>query len=199
MGRQKTIARAVAAKQGDYTLALKENHPEVYAEAQELFAGINEPSCSFPHSAEVTKDHGRIERRSVTTVPSPDRLESKGNRQDMATLIRYRCEGTAGRDTTVTDHYSISNMTVSAKEFATLTGGHWSIGNQLHWSLDVLFREDASRVSKDHVPGNPNIPRKIGLGRLRATGVPDRRLSTKRKIFKVSVNPDFLYSVLFGK
>jgi hypothetical protein len=48
MGCQKTIAQAVTAQHGDYTLALKENHPEVYAEAQELFAGINEPSCSFP-------------------------------------------------------------------------------------------------------------------------------------------------------
>jgi hypothetical protein len=44
-----------------------------------------------------------------------------------------------------------------------------------------------------------NILRKIGLGRLRGTDVPNRRVSTKIKIFKASVNPDFLLSVLFGK
>jgi hypothetical protein len=77
--------------------------------------------------------------------------------------------------------------------------GNWSIENQLHWSLDVLFREDASQVRKGRAPENMNILRKIALGRLRATDVPGRRLSTKRKIFKASVNPDFLYSVLFGK
>jgi hypothetical protein len=90
-------------------------------------------------------------------------------------------------------------MTASAEEFALMIGGHWSIENQLHWSLDVLFGEDAFQVRKDRAPENLNILRKIGLGRLRATGVPDRRLSAKRKIFKASVNPDFLYSVLFGK
>jgi hypothetical protein len=63
----------------------------------------------------------------------------------------------------------------------------------------VLFREDASQVKKERAPENLNILRKIALGRLRATEVPNRRLSVKRKIFKASVNPDFLYSILFGK
>jgi predicted transposase YbfD/YdcC len=90
-------------------------------------------------------------------------------------------------------------MPVSAEEFVAMIRGHWSIENQLHWSLDVLFREDASPARKDTAPENLNILRKIALGRLRAASVPDRRLSTKRKIFKASVNPDFLYSVLFGK
>jgi predicted transposase YbfD/YdcC len=90
-------------------------------------------------------------------------------------------------------------MTASAEAFAVMIRGHWSMENQLHWSLDVLFREDASQVRKDRVPENLNILRKIALGRLRATDAPDRRLSVKRKIFKASVNPDFLYSVIFGK
>jgi hypothetical protein len=51
------------AKQGDYTLALKENHPEVCVEARELFEGIDELSCSFPAYTDVPKDHGRIEKR----------------------------------------------------------------------------------------------------------------------------------------
>jgi predicted transposase YbfD/YdcC len=47
-GCQKTIAQAIVAKQGGYTLALKENHRELYIEARELFEGIDKPSCSFP-------------------------------------------------------------------------------------------------------------------------------------------------------
>jgi predicted transposase YbfD/YdcC len=65
MGCQKAIAQDIVAKQGGYTLALKENHREVYAEAQELFEGIDEPSCSFPTYTDVTKDQGRIEKREV--------------------------------------------------------------------------------------------------------------------------------------
>ncbi|MDR3114689.1 MAG: hypothetical protein LBU25_04125 [Treponema sp.] len=77
--------------------------------------------------------------------------------------------------------------------------GHWSIENRLHWSLDFLFREDASHARKDHAPENLNVLRKTALARLRATTVSEKRFSTKRKIFKASVNPEFLYSVLFGK
>lgn len=100
---------------------------------------------------------------------------------------------------TVADHYYISNMTAVAEEFAAVMHGHWSTENQLHWSLDVLFREDASQVRKERDSENLNILRKTVLGRLWATGVHGRRLSTKWKIFKDSVDPDFLYSVLFGK
>jgi hypothetical protein len=63
----------------------------------------------------------------------------------------------------------------------------------------VLFREDASQVRKDHTPENLNILRKIALGRLRAMDIPNQRVSAKRKKFKVSVNPNYFLSVLFGK
>jgi predicted transposase YbfD/YdcC len=147
----------------------------------------------------LEKDHGRLERRRVTTVTAPDWLEGSGNWQEVNTLIRYRCERTVGEVTTVHDHYSISSMSASAETFAALIRGHWSIENQLHWSRDVLFREDASQVRKDNTPENLNILRKTALSKLRATTVSGNRLSTKRKIFKASVNPDFLYAVLFGK
>jgi predicted transposase YbfD/YdcC len=62
MGCQKAIAQAIVAKGGGYTLALKENHSEVYGEARELCEGIDEPSCSFPQYTEVTKEHGRVEQ-----------------------------------------------------------------------------------------------------------------------------------------
>jgi predicted transposase YbfD/YdcC len=90
-------------------------------------------------------------------------------------------------------------MVHSAETVGSGIRGHWSIENQLHWSLDVLFREDACQVRKDNAPENLNILRKIALARLRATAVPRKRFSTKRKIFNASVNPDFLYAVLFGK
>jgi predicted transposase YbfD/YdcC len=66
--------------------------------------------------------------------------------------------------TTVTDHYYISNMVTSAEEFAAMIRGHWSIENQLYWSLDVLFREDAFQVRKDRAPENRNCQLKHRYG-----------------------------------
>jgi predicted transposase YbfD/YdcC len=203
MGCQTAIAAKIRARHADYILAVKENQPTLFQDLRDYFEYLDEPSCrdqaADQWAGALEKDHGRIERRSVTTVASLDWLASASNWQDLATLIRYRCERTVEGVTTITDHYHISNMTATAEAFAALIRGHWSIENQLHWSLDVLFREDASQASKDRAPENLNILRKIALARLRATDVPDRRLSVKRKIFKASVNPDFLYSVLFGK
>jgi predicted transposase YbfD/YdcC len=204
MGCQTAIAEKIRGRQGDYLLAVKENQPTLYQDIRDYFEYLDERSCRDTAAdrwvGELEQDHGRIERRSAATVSRLDWLESRNQWKDLATLIRCRSERTTGGGAkTVTDRYYISNLTASAETFATLVRGHWSIENQLHWSLDVLFREDASQVRKDRAPENLNILRKIALGRLRATAVPDRRLSTKRKIFKASVNPDFLYSVLFGK
>jgi hypothetical protein len=74
------------------------------------------------------------------------------------------------------------------------------IENELHWMLDVAFREDASRSRKDNGPLNLNVLRKLALARLRRTAVANRpRFSVRRKSFKALINPDFLYAVLFGK
>jgi predicted transposase YbfD/YdcC len=57
MGCQKQIAADITKKRGDYIFALKENHPEIYAEVWDLFDIPNEPVYT-----EITKDHGRMEK-----------------------------------------------------------------------------------------------------------------------------------------
>jgi predicted transposase YbfD/YdcC len=80
---------------------------------------------------------------------------------------------------------------------ARVIRGHWSIENKPHWSLDVVFNEDGCRDRKDHAPENLNVPRKIALSRLRATDG-GKRVSIRRKMLRASLNPDFLYKVLFS-
>ena len=58
--------------------------------------------------------------------------------------------------------------------------GHWGIENNLHWTLDVVFREDDCRVLKGNAPENLNTLRKIALEILTAT--PDKdSLKVRRK------------------
>jgi predicted transposase YbfD/YdcC len=201
MGCQTAIAKKIREKGADYILAVKENQPGLCGDIRDYFEylgsreGRKEP-CDF-WASELEKDHGRIERRSVTVVNQRGWLEGREAWKDLAAIIRYRCSRTVGEQTTVTDRYYISSMNVEAKTFTALIRGHWSIENRLHWSLDVLFREDASQVKKDNCPLNLNILRKIALSRLRTTAAPQKRFSMKRKIFKARVNPDFHLSVIF--
>jgi predicted transposase YbfD/YdcC len=204
MGCQTDIAKKIREQGADYLLAVKENQPTLYRDIRDYFEYRDENSCpdrpDDRWESSLEKDHGRIERRSVTTVTGLSWLEGKEAWEDLRTLIRYRCSRTVREQTTVTDHYYISSTNASAEIYGGFIRGHWSIENGLHWMLDVAFREDASQVRKDNGPLNLNVLRKTALARLRRTEVVNRpRFSVRRKSFKALINPDFLYSVLFGK
>ena len=203
MGCQRAIAEKIREKKADYVLSVKENQRALYENIQDYFEYLESKEgrreiCDT-WNGELEKEHGRIERRSVTVVTAVDFLEEGKVWKDLAAIIRYRSNRTVGEQTTVTDRYYISSMKTSAETFSGLIRGHWSIENRLHWSLDVTFGEDASQVKKGNAPLNLNILRKIALSRLRATAVTVKRFSTKRKIFKARINPDFHLSVLFGE
>ena len=74
---------------------------------------------------------------------------------------------------------------------------HWSIESQLHWSLDVVFREDASRARKDNSPLNMNILRKIALMCLSQAKC--GRVSKQKMRYKAALNPEVLLDILLRK
>jgi predicted transposase YbfD/YdcC len=125
------------------------------------------------------RGHGRIETREVRTVTDLSWLEGKADWKDVAALVQCRSFRTVGGQTTQTDRYYISSATLDARQMYERIRGHWSIENRLHWSLDVLFGEDASGVTKEHGPENLNTLRKLALTLLRAAPSPR---SGKKKI-----------------
>ena len=146
------------------------------------------------------RKHGRVEKREVRTVTDIGWLHGKAQWKDLNTIIQYRC----WRNGEKTDRYYISNADMSGQEFYRHIRGHWSIENKLHWSLDVVFREDASQASKGHAAENLNIMRKMALSLLRAAESPEykkskRGMSGPKKRFVASMNPDYMFNVLFGK
>ena len=125
-------------------------------------------------------------------------LSGKKQWKDIKTMIEYRCERTIQGETKITDKYYISSKDAAADEFGRIIRNHRSIGNNLHWALDVSFGEDGCRARKDNSPKNLTVLRKIALGRLRAIDA-GKRVSLKRKMFRASLSPDFLHKILFGE
>ncbi|MDO4988684.1 MAG: ISAs1 family transposase [Synergistes sp.] len=80
-------------------------------------------------------------------------------------------------------------------EFSDAVRKHWSIENQLHWNLDVIFREDASRARKDNSPLNLNVLRKTTLPLVEKAKY--GRYSKKKMMFKTALNPKILIDILF--
>jgi predicted transposase YbfD/YdcC len=203
MGCQKDIARAVAEKEGTYILAVKDSHKTLRDDIREYFEGLEQGGIREPpEDVWVTgaeHKHGRVEKRELRSVTDTDWLESKAGWKDLKTIIQCR----SWRNGVMTDRYYISNADMGAMEFYRCIRGHWSIENRLHWSPDVVFREDASLVSKGHAPENLNILRKVALSLLRAAGNPrvkgKKKLSGPKKRFVASMNPDYMFAVLFGE
>ena len=83
------------------------------------------------------------------------------------------------------------------KEFAYAVRRHWSIENQLHWNLDVIFREDEARARKDNSPLNMNVLRKTALNLVTQAKV--GRRSKKKMMFAAALNPQALLNILFPR
>ena len=98
-----------------------------------------------------------------------------------------------GKQTSEVRHY-ISSREPRVKEFATSVRRHWSI-ESMHWILDVVFREDDSRLRNGHVAENFGLLRKFALSLLRQDTSPGS-LKGKRK--RAAWNTDFLESLLFS-
>jgi len=104
---------------------------------------------------------------------------------------------TRGKETSFEIRYFISSLT-DVEEFAHSVREHWAIENKLHWSLDVVFREDGDLVKKDNAPLNLNILDKFAL--YLVTQVDLGKISRKRKRYRAALNPDVLLSmILCGK
>ncbi len=157
MGTQKAIAATIIDRQADYVLALKGNQESLQ---QAVINHIDEESKNDFADAQarrhVTKEtgHGREEIRSYIQMPVPENLRGlelwKGLKSiGMATLVCVR----DGKETTDTRYY-ISSLPVGVKQFAHAIRSHWGIENSCHWSLDMTYREDESRIRDPHMREN---------------------------------------------
>ncbi|GHU60559.1 putative transposase YncI [Spirochaetia bacterium] len=205
MGCQTAIAEKIARKGATYVLAVKDNQPNLNEGITDYFEGLEQGAIrDVPEDIWVTEEetgHGRVEKREVRTVTDLDWLPEKEKWKDLQTIIQYRSFRTIHGEMKETDRYYISNADMSAEEFYRCIREHWSIENNLHWSLDVIFGEDAAHVTKDHGPENLNIMRKMALSLLRAAPSPrpeiKRKFSGPKKRFAAALNPDYMLTVLF--
>lgn len=205
MGCQKTIAKKIVEKGADYLLAVKGNQQTLYEGIPEYMQTIEQGEPvevkADRWDSGYQKEHGRIERREITVCPCPEWKGVTDEWPCIRTLIRYECTRKKvkgeGPKTSYTRYYISSIQAVNAELIARYLRGHWSIENQLHWMLDVVFKEDTSSVRTNHAPENLNLLRKIALSLMRAITT-SKRSSTKSKLARAALNPDFLSLALFG-
>lgn len=193
-GCQKEIVAQIRGQGGDYLLAVKGNQPGL----QEAVMGVFDRACEADfagvehdgHEA-IEHGHGRHEERYVTVLYDPEGLPPGW--RDVAAVVLVGRERAVKGESTSTAHYYITSLRGTAAELGGLIRRHWSVENELHWCLDVAFREDSNKTAAGHAGANLGLVRRVAASLLKRD---TSKGSIKAKRLKAALDEDYLVQVL---
>jgi predicted transposase YbfD/YdcC len=196
---QKETLAAIRAKGAEYLVPVKENQPTLYGLVLETFLAYGEANFAaraVKQHRTVERNRGRDEERIVYAAPPPPELRDHAEWLDVRSIVMvYRATTRAGKLTEETAYY-ISSLPPAVKKIAHYIRGHWGIENTLHWTLDVTFSEDRSRIRTGHGPEIASLFRKLALLVLQQDTT--SRGSLRGKRLQAGWNEDFLERLLCG-
>jgi predicted transposase YbfD/YdcC len=200
IGTQTAIAATIRARGGDYLLALKGNRPATCTEVAAFFAAPPPETPVQTHQT-VDGDHGRIEVRRHAVCHQVDWLFSDRRYPDEpafpALAMIGLVESETERDGKITRErrYYLGSAKLDAEIFARAVRAHWGIENRLHWTLDVVFRDDLARLRSGHGPENMAVVKHMALSLLQQAK-PTTSLKNRRKLAGWSL--DYLDQLIRG-
>ena len=198
MGAQKVIAKQIIDGEADYVLALKGNQETLH---QAVIDSINDQIANDFANVNARRHqtretgHGREETRSYIQMPVPKGLPKRELWKGLKSIGMVVSQCIRDGKEAVEIRYYISSLTVSVKRFAHAVRSHWGIENSCHWSLDVTYREDESRIRDKHIRENFAWLNRFTLSLLKQHSGRDS-LAMKRR--SCGWNENFLLEVLTG-
>jgi len=199
MGTQKAIAAQIVDKEADFVLALKGNQGTLFEEVKEYIDTHSENDfADIEIRRHTTTDfaHGREEVRNYFHMPVPDTLTTLHEWKGLRSIGMVVSACVRDGKETIETRYYISSLPVGVKRFAHAVRSHWGIENSCHWTLDMTFREDESRIRDEHMRENFGWLNRLVLSLLKQH--PDRdSIAMKRR--SCGWNDDFMLEVLTGQ
>jgi predicted transposase YbfD/YdcC len=195
-GCQVEIARQIRAAEGDYLLAVKGNQPGLHAAVRAVFERADAAGYAgvgFDHHTSAEAARGRQEERSVAVVYDPAGVPADW--PDVAAVVSVLRERAVGDVVTTTVHYYVTSLRGTAEQLGRLIRRHWAVENELHWTLDVCFREDANRTRARHAGANLGLVRRVAVSLLKQDPS-DGSVPTKR--LQAALDEQYLERVLRG-
>lgn len=196
-GCQKKIAEQVVAAGGDYLLVVKENQGQLYEQIEACFARAAEKEFQgVPNSYYEKTDlgHGRQENRCYVVLEDLEGLSEKEKWPELSVVgmcqsERQQADGTSSFHV----RYFIGSKRAKARYYGKALRGHWRVENNLHWQLDVTFREDDSRVRQRTAATNFAVVRRLALNLTKQEQTP---MSIAKKRYAAALDTEYLEQVL---
>ena len=194
MGCQRGIASAITGKDADYVLAVKDNQHRLLENIEEAFSsGLAKTAAPFEqHSL----GHGRIEYRRCRVLEANGWVEDLKGWAGLRSIgeVFSRVEDKASGKCHEQRRYYISSLAPDAAALARAVRKHWSIENGLHWTLDVVFREDYSTKRAGAAAQNFALISRLTLSLLK--GDKSTKGSIKRKRMRAGWSNEYLEAFL---
>ena len=197
IGCQKKIAEQIFNQKADYVLAVKENQKTLYDSLCKTFQQaktLQFQNMVYDQCEEVDAGHGRIETRKCIVLPLMYLHHFKLKWKGLQSLILIESQREINGHIESEQRYYISSIPLNANLIMTSIRQHWGIENRLHWVLDVVFREDDSRIRKDYGAENFAVIRHIALNLLKQEK--SNKFSLKRKIYMATLGTEYLEKIL---
>lgn len=191
---QHAIASYVNAQGGDYLLNLKGNQPEAKNEIHPLLETL---AASRPPDFEQTeKGHGRLETRRCWVTGDVAGLACRGQWSGLTSIAlceRETLDPVTGK-VTLGRRFFLTSLQPDASLIARSVRQHWQVENNLHWRLDVIFREDLQRCRSGYAATNLSLLRKMALNLLLQAS--PGGMSLKRMRLRAARNLDQLTEII---
>lgn len=186
IGCQTEIANQIREKKADYVLAVKGNRPNLHNELKfcfdEIKMGTEKQEEWIDYHKDFNKEHGRFETRECLATEEIDWLRPLiKDFKNVQSIAMVRSRRSIGEKESVESRYYISSLPANAELLNTAVRAHWGVENSVHWVLDMVFREDESRMRKGHSPENFAILRRLAMNLVRRDKSSKSSLKARRK------------------
>ena len=198
-GCQTEIAKKIGEKKADYVLAAKANQPELLEQIKDFFDATTDEDIGEPWLEKyegLEKGHGRIEIRECYQSDEIAALPRVKEFAGARSIAMVRSTRIIGENRTTQARYYISSLEMDAEKLAHAVRTHWSVENGLHWTLDMSFREDDSRMREGYSAENFAMMRRMALSIMKRDVHSKRSLKGRRKI--CSYHNPYLEALLFN-
>jgi predicted transposase YbfD/YdcC len=207
MGCQTKIASTIIDGGADYLLAVKDNQPTLHDDIKTAFDDalnkeprpLDQPTLPVESHTTINDGHGRIEERTVHVCSDLSWMTTAEDWAGLSFIALVESKRTVlstNQESTERRYYIGSQANASAETVGNTIRRHWGIENQLHWVLDMAFREDDARHRAGNCAANLTTLRHFAVNLLKLDTTEKLGVANKRKV--AGWNRDYLLHVLSG-
>ena len=194
-GCYSNIAGEIIEAGADYVITLKGNQKGLQRDAEALFEKLGAIGRLPEPCKTVDGGHDRVEVRRCWAIGVETTEIEASDWPALTSLSRVEAERHHPDGTTQTEErLFISSLEADPERLLQAVRRHWHVENKLHWTLDMAFAEDDSRIRSGHAAQNLGVVRRLALSLLKQET--SRSVGTAIKRKEAAWNPDYLLKVL---